>query len=166
MLNGFRGDGTSEPRSFVAGADGWAHAPMLSGRVQRATVATSLVRPRITDPLTTTAVFVVVELEVRAVQRAQGLQTLALVTADGYRYSQLNDSGLDSLTLTQPGWTRFGNAVFELPADRVSGATLEVAAQSDMLVIYRAQLAFPDVVTDLSVQSSYTLAPARTEVTR
>lgn len=166
VLNGFRGDGTAEPRDYYAGADGWAHAPSMSGRVVGARLARSLVRPEVADPLTTPAVFVVVELEVRVRDRVQPLQSLTLLTADGHSYRQLDDSGLSELSLTQAGWTSYGNAVFEMPAERVPGATLVVGAQTDMLVIYRARLAFRDVVGDLAVLDRIELAEARSEVTR
>lgn len=165
-LSGLRQTGVAEARSYLAGADGWAHAPSASGRVHGARLARSLQRPAIDDPLATGAVFVVVELEVQVRDRVLPLSTVTLETADGYRYSQLTDPGLGGLSLTQAGWTCHGTAVFEVPPERVPGSRLVVGAQSDMLVIYRAQLAFDAVVTDLTVHDRVELAPARSEVTR
>lgn len=166
VLNGFRETGIAQARSYPAGPDGWAHAPSASGFVHRAQLTRRLLRPTIDEPLTSDAVFVVIELEVRVRDRALPLSTLTLETTDGYRYSQLTDSGLAGLSLTQPGWTSHGTAVFELPPQRVPGARLVVGAQSDMLVIYRAQLAFDAVVRDLTVQDRVEITPAHSEVTR
>ncbi|MFT4227293.1 hypothetical protein [Micropruina sp.] len=166
VLNGFRETGIAQTRSYLAGADGWAHAPSASGFVHRARLARGLLRPTIEEPLLTDAVFVVIELEVQVRDRALPLSTLTLETTDGYRYSQLTDAGLAGLSLTQPGWTSYGTAVFEVPPQRVPGARLVVGAQSDMLVIYRAQLAFDAVVSDFTVHDRVAITPARSEVTR
>lgn len=166
VLSGLRETGLAQPRSYATGPDGWAHAPSASGRVDGARLARSLRRPTIEEPLVSTAVFAVIELEVQVRDRALSLSDLTLQTADGHRYSQLADPGLGGLSLTQPGWTSHGTAVFELPPERVPGARLVVGAQSDMLVIYRAQLAFDDVVGDLTVHDRLDLTPARSEVTR
>lgn len=166
VLSGLRPDPLAAPRSYAAGSDGWAHAPTASGRVLSAQLTRSVVRPRIDEPLVTGFVFVVIELEVQVHDRVLSLGTVTLETSDGRTYRQLGDSGLDTLTLTQPGFTSYGNAVFELPADRVAGATLIVGTQSDLLVIYRAQLAFPGVADGLSVQNQVRLREGRTEVTR
>lgn len=166
VLGGLRETGIAQARSYAAGPDGWANAPSASGRVHSARLARSVRRPTIDEPLVTGAVFVVIELEVQVRDRVLSLSTLTLETADGHSYSQLTDAGLGSLSLTQPGWTSHGTAVFEVPPDRVPGARLVVGAQSDLLVVYRAQLAFDDVVGDLTVHDSVELVPASSEVTR
>ncbi len=166
VLNGLRATGVAQPRSYLAGGDGWARAPSASGRVHSARLGHSLLRPTIDEPLLTGAVFVVVELEVQVRDRVLSLSTVTLETADGHSYRQLTDPGLGELSLTQPGWTSHGTAVFEVPPERVPGARLVVVAQSDMLVIYRAQLAFDDVVRDFTVHDRVELATARSEVTR
>lgn len=166
VLTGLRPASLADARSFPAGPDGWAHAPSASGRVLSARLARSVVRPRNEEPLVTGQVFVVAELEVQVRNRSLGLSTVILQTADGHRYRQLDDSGIDSLTLTDAGFSNYGNAVFEVPPERVPGATLIVGAQSDMLVIYRAQLAFSGVVHDFVVADRIQLAEGRTEVTR
>lgn len=166
VLSGLRPEPIASPRSYVAGADGWAHAPTASGRVLGAQLARSVVRPRNDEPLVTSYVFVVIELEVQVRHRVLPLGTVSIETVDGRTYRQLGESGLDTLSLTQPGFTSYGNAVFELPADRVAGATLIVGTQSDLLVIYRAQLAFPAVADGLTVQSQVRLREGRTEVTK
>lgn len=165
VVNGLRPDPVADPRSYLAGTDGWAHAPSASGRVLSARLTRSVVRPRIDEPLVTDHVFVALELEMQVRDRVLGFGTVTLQSTDGHSYRQLEESGLDTLTLTQPGFTSYRNAVFELPAARVAGATLIVSAQSDMLVIYRAQLAFPFVADGLLVQDRVRLAGGRTEVT-
>ncbi|MBK8447446.1 MAG: hypothetical protein IPL41_12440 [Micropruina sp.] len=166
VLSGLRSDGVAKPRSYTAGVDGWAHAPTASGRVAGARLARSVVRPSIEEPLVTEHVFVVIELEVQVRDRVLPLSRLTMETSDGHSYAQLSDAGLGGLTLTQPGFTVHGNAVFELPPERVPGATLIVSTQSDMLVIYRAQLAFHDVVRDDRVLDEVRLVSAHSEVTR
>lgn len=164
VLNGLRPDSLSPARSFDAGPDGWAHAPSASGRVLQVELTNRIVRSTGRE-VTTQATFVVVRVEVAVRNRVLGLGTVMLKTADGYTYRQLLDLGLESLPLTQAGFTSVGYAAFELPRERVLGATLIISAQSDLLVIYRAELAFPDVADRAAWASFVELSKATTTVT-
>lgn len=166
VLNGLRPPALADARSYLPGADGWAHAPSASGRVLSVARARSVVRPRQDQPLVSQDVFVIVRVVVQVRNRSLPLGSVSLLTADGHTYTQLGDSGLDNLTLTQPGFSMTGNAVFEVPRERVPGSTLVVGTQSDMLVIYRAQLLFPGFADGVSLQTEVRLAEANTEVTR
>lgn len=46
------------------------------------------------------------------------------------------------MTLTQPGYTMHGTAVFELPPERVPGAALQVTGLTGVLEVHHARLRF------------------------
>lgn len=78
------------------------------------------------EPLTTTAVFVVVGMEADVLADPVSFSRVRLETRSGDRYKPRSEWVSGKPPQTQPGFTARGTWVFEVPADRVSGARLLV----------------------------------------
>lgn len=156
---------TSEDIAWARpGADGWARGPYADARV------TSVRLTQHVDggfrQLSTSAVFVVVELEVSAHRELAPTGDLTLRTTDGHTYSQRDELTLAQVPPVEPGFTSSGTAVFELPPDRVAGADLVLVPHRGGLLYFRSGLRFDDVVGDgTPVQASVTPASTQTRVT-
>ncbi len=146
------------------GADGWARGPYADAQVTSVRLARQIEGGF--RELSTSAVFVVVELEVSAHRELAPTGDLTLRTADGHTYSQRDDISVTQVPAVEPGFTSSGTAVFELPPDRVAGADLVLIPHKGGLLSFRSGLRFDDVVPDgTPVQASVTPRSTQTWVT-
>ena len=98
--------------------------------------------------VTTDQTYVLVRVRYDIRRRPGGLGEVRLVTADGYRYAPLTATGTYSIAPppVEPGYTTSGVLVFEVPADKAVGASMEF----QNLVVYthyRPAARVADVVT-------------------
>jgi len=77
------------------------------------------------EPLTTTAVFVVVGVEADVLRAPVSFTSVALQTRSGDRYDPRAEWVTARLPLTQPGFTVRGTWVFEVPVARLAGAHIQ-----------------------------------------
>jgi len=123
------------------------------GRLQDASVrATSVRLTRAVsrsygDPLTSEATFVVVTLEAQVRTRQVRFDEVVLRTRDDREYEPRPDFTSAGLSGTQPGFTRNGTEVFEVPTDRLPGAVLEVDRDAAAFDVY-AQAVRVDLALD------------------
>ncbi|HPZ48593.1 MAG TPA: hypothetical protein PLG38_04065 [Propionibacteriaceae bacterium] len=157
-------------RYYEPGRDGWARAPELAVKVESVALTQQVNRTAgkfEMDPITTDAVFVVVDLSVAVRGRVSTLDRVSLVSADGRTYLQRREGGMGQLPMTDPGFTSHGTAVFEVPRDRVAGASLVVGPDSrGFVVVFRGAPRVPDVTRGAVERDSYAPAAPSTEVTR
>jgi hypothetical protein len=86
--------------------------------------------------LTSEATFVVVTLEGRVRRQRVLFSGVTLHTRDDRRYEPRDDYLTAGLGSTDPGFTRAGTAVFEVPDDRLQGAVLEVDRDAAAFDVY------------------------------
>lgn len=140
---------------------------LYDAEVTRVRTSTSVAADRYGDPLTSDAVLVVVDLRLSVRVRVSNFEEISLLTADDQSFLPRPEFSAAEPTQTQPGFTRTGTVVFEVPADRLAGARLLVEPDSTAFVGYdravRVDLGLgPDPVLGAAV----TLDPPRLAVTR
>jgi hypothetical protein len=106
---------------------GWARTPGVSARVGSVTVTRSAAR-EYGDPFVSRQALVVLSVDAQVRQRVAQLSEVRLRTRDGHGYDPRPEFAAAGLGQTQPGFTRHSTLVFEVPADRLAGSTLEVDA--------------------------------------
>ena len=112
-----------------ADVGGWATTPALSARVGAVTVTRSAGRDY-GDPFVSGQALVVLGVDAQVRQRVAQLNQVRLRTRDGHGYDPRPEFASAALAQTQPGFTRHATLVFEVPPERLAGATLEVDADS------------------------------------
>jgi hypothetical protein len=128
------------PVDYVdAGVHELASARRYDAQVQRV-VVTRAVLGSYGDLITTVHRYVVVDLEVRVKQSAQNFDKIRLVTRSGHRYEQR--AGFDRLQSCSPGFTAYGQVVFEVPADRMAGARLVLGPETGTYRVFDTALRF------------------------
>lgn len=121
----------------VKGAVGRAvHTPRFDLTVDDVRVGKKLRIPRSAPDRDSLTAFVVVDATVTANREPIHISNVRIQAADGVTYLGANRSGLDRVDLTgtefAPGIPVRGSFVVEMPADKVSGATLQVMEKSIM----------------------------------
>jgi hypothetical protein len=153
------------PVDYVdAGVQVLASARRYDAQVQRV-VVTRAVLGSYGDPITTVHRYVVVDLEVRVKQSTQSFDKIRLVTQSGQRYEPRAE--FDRLESCSPGFTAYGQVVFEVPADRLAGATLVLGPETGTYRVYDTALRFDlGLVPESATVAQVDLAEGRQEVTR
>lgn len=106
------------------------HAEVLVERVRRSRAVTTAYERR----LDSTATFVLVDVRAAVTEESVAFRGVRLETRDGYRYEARPE--FPALTTIQPGFTRVGTLVFEVPDERVAGARLVVESDQGAYDVY------------------------------
>lgn len=106
------------------------HAEVVVERVRRARAVTTAYERR----LDSAATFVLVDVRAAVTGESVAFRGVRLETRDGHRYAARPE--LPALTTTQPGFTRVGTLVFEVPDARVAGARLVVESDQGAYDVY------------------------------
>lgn len=147
------------------GPDGWARSPSLEARVTSVAVARLLIG-RSGATMSTAARFVVIGVEVRVHGYRQSVPA-RLHTVDGHVYAERTEGVVARPPAVNAGFTGFGTVVFEVPGERVTGATLVLGPVREGFVqVFAGALRFPDVVANASTRRSVSMPAATTQVTR
>jgi len=118
------------------------------------------------EPLTTTAVFVVVGVEADVLRAPVSFTSVALQTRSGDRYDPRAEWVTARLPLTQPGFTVRGTWVFEVPVARLAGARLLVENDPREFDGYDRGLRIDLGLTAAAPAETVRLSDASTRVTR
>lgn len=86
--------------------------------------------------LTSEVTFVIVDYEVRVIRERVSFTAVTLLTPDGRQYEPRTE--FPGLNPTQPGFTRRGSLVFEVPDDRVAGSRLVIDRDKAGFDVYSA----------------------------
>ncbi|HEY0237191.1 MAG TPA: hypothetical protein VGC37_00965 [Friedmanniella sp.] len=106
---------------------GWAVTADVSARVPSVSVV-STVDPGFGQALVSRQALVVVAVDVQARHQVAQLSRVYLLTSDGQEYEPRSELVSAGLSQTQPGFTRHGTLVFEVPPGRLARAELVVDA--------------------------------------
>lgn len=112
-----------------AGVGGWAATADVSARVASVAVV-STVDPGYGQAFVSRQALVVTPVEVQVRHRVAQLSRVYLLTADGKEYEPRSELISAGLGQTQPGFTRHGTLVFEVPPDRLARVELVVDADA------------------------------------
>ncbi|GAA1847302.1 hypothetical protein ACFFOM_01675 [Microlunatus capsulatus] len=106
------------------------HVEVLVERVRRSRSVTTATERQLDSGAT------LVLVDVRAAVRGESVafRSVRLETRDGHRYEARPE--VPALTTTQPGFTRVGTLVFEVPDARVAGARLVVDSEQGAYDVY------------------------------
>jgi hypothetical protein len=113
------------------------------------------------------ATLVLVELAADVRGDQMHFTELRLHTTDGHDYEPRSEFISQGLTLTQPGFTRRGTLVFEVPPDRTPGATLVVDPDGAAFDVFAIAVRVDLGLTDHTpvVPGPLAVADSRLEVT-
>ena len=119
------------------------------------------------DPVHSKAVFVVAEVAIRSTSNTDLIMdSLQFRTTDGRTYHPRGQFVTSQLPTIQPGFTGYGQIVFQVPRHRVGGARMVIDPRAAAFDWYdsavRVRLPDDPVIASTPIK----LRPARTEVTR
>lgn len=113
----------------------WGQMDQTGARVTRVQLTRSTVNSY--DRTIVSAVtFVVLDYEVRVSRKQMSFSAVTLATADGRQYTPRAE--FPGLGATQPGFTRRGSLVFEVPDERVAGSRLVIDRDKAGFDVYSA----------------------------
>lgn len=165
VFNGVARDSGPTQRTYAGGPDAPVTSPDVTVTVDEVTLAGTVVSSDGYTSLTTEATFVVVEWSLAASGRAWPFGEAILVTEDGLRVHERAGFHDSNVTMTEPGFTRHGTSVFQVPSDDVEGADLVLEFSQGAVTVSEFGLRVRDVVGQAPHVDELVLAPARLEVT-
>lgn len=142
----------------------WVTTPDVSVRVGSVQVVRSA-DPGYGEELTSAQALVVTPVEVAVRHRVVQLSHVYLRTADGHEYAPRSEFVSAGLTSTQPGFTRHGTLVFEVPPDRLAHAELVVDSDGGSLDVYADAVRVDLGLRDPVRVSPQTVTPEEATVT-
>ncbi len=103
----------------------WASTPAFAARVVSVR-ASGAVAGEYGDPFVSRQALVVVGVQAQVREQVVQFSQVSLHTRDGHDYEPRGEFSTAGLGETQPGFTRNATVVFEVPPDRLAGATLVI----------------------------------------